>query len=82
MKFTLAIIDTNIFVKSGCDFLGIKSKMLPALFETISEKGLTLLQSDIVDGEVKAHIRTSANCATNRTVLRSKTDAERSERTH
>lgn len=24
----------------------------------------------------------SANCATNRTVLRSKTDAERSERTH
>ncbi|MGO5337986.1 PIN domain-containing protein [Bilifractor sp. LCP19S3_H10] len=59
MKFTLAIIDTNIFVKSGCDFLGIKSKMLPALFETISEKGLTLLQSDIVDGEVKAHIRTS-----------------------
>lgn len=54
-----AIIDTNIFIKNNSDFLGIRSSTLPLFFEQLRSKGITLLQSDILDQEVKKHIEDS-----------------------
>ena len=54
-----AIIDTNIFIKNNSDFLGIRSSTLPLFFEQLRRKGITLLQSDILDQEVKKHIEDS-----------------------
>lgn len=55
-----AIIDTNIFIKNNSDFLGIRSSTLPLFFEQLRSKGITLLQSDILDQEVKKHIEDSS----------------------
>ena len=55
-KINTAIIDINIFIKNNSDFLGIRSSTLPLFFEQLRSKGITLLQSDILDQEVKKHI--------------------------
>lgn len=54
-----AIIDTNIFIQNNSDFLGLRSSTLPLFFEQLRSKGITLLQSDILDQEVKKHIEDS-----------------------
>lgn len=57
--YNIALIDTNIFVRNNSDFIGIRSTKLPSLFETLRLKEITLLQSDIIDQEVKKHISES-----------------------
>lgn len=59
LNIGLAIIDTNVFIKNNNDFLGIRSLTLPLFFEKLCSKGITLLQSDIIDQEVKKHIADS-----------------------
>lgn len=59
LNIDIAIIDTNVFIKNNSDFLGIRSSTLPLFFEKLSSKGITLLQSDIIDQEVKKHIADS-----------------------
>jgi hypothetical protein len=59
LNIDIAIIDTNVFIKNNSDFLGIRSSTLPLFFDKLSSKGITLLQSDIIDQEVKKHIADS-----------------------
>ena len=57
--YNIALIDTNIFIRNNSDFIGIRSTKLPSLFDTLRQKEITLLQSDIIDREVKKHISES-----------------------
>ncbi len=50
------IIDTSVLINHQFDFLGWTSKTLPALYDLLEEKNIKLLNSFILDSEIKKHI--------------------------
>ncbi len=53
------IIDTSVLVNNQCDFLGINSSTVPAFYELIVDKGIILLDQDILHKEIIKHISES-----------------------
>ena len=54
------IIDTSALLRTQCDFLGINSALLPSFYNLLSQKGVMLLDSDILHREVLNHIHESS----------------------
>ena len=54
------IIDTSALLRTQCDFLGINSALLPSFYNLLSQKGVMLLDSDILHREVLNHLHESS----------------------
>ncbi len=61
MKKTIdaVIIDTSVLVNNQCDFLGINSSTIPAFYELLIDKGVILLDQDVLHKEIINHISES-----------------------
>lgn len=53
------IVDTCIFHKEQCDFLGIQNPILPAFLDMLNEKRIKLLSHPVLYEEIKEHISKS-----------------------
>ncbi len=56
---TAAIIDTSILEENQFDFIGLTSATLPSFYNILLEKGIILLDHDILHKEISKHIPTS-----------------------
>lgn len=58
MKKTIdaVIVDTSVLINNQCDFLGVNSSLIPAFYELLTDKGVILLDQDILHQEIKNHI--------------------------
>lgn len=58
MKKTIdaVIVDTSILINNQCDFLGVNSSTIPAFYDLLTDKGVILLDQDILHKEIKNHI--------------------------
>ena len=50
------LIDTSALESKQFDFLGIRGEIVPAFFDLIKQKGITLLSHPVLIGEMKKHI--------------------------
>lgn len=50
------IVDTNILIQGHCDFLGIRSQLIPLFFKLLQENDIQLLNHPILQNELKRHI--------------------------
>lgn len=53
------IVDTNILIQGHCDFLGIRSQLIPLFYKLLQENGIQLLNHPILQNELKRHIADS-----------------------
>ncbi|MBQ3597250.1 MAG: DUF4935 domain-containing protein [Clostridia bacterium] len=57
---TTTIVDTSAIIDEQCDFLGLTSSTLPSFFELLLNKGILLLDHDVLHREIEKHIPDSA----------------------
>lgn len=60
INITAAIIDTNVIMENQSDFMGLRSSTLPSFYDLLLEKGIILLDHDILHKEIKKHISDSS----------------------
>lgn len=73
------IVDTSALEAKQFDFLGITSEVVPAFYDMLHQKNITLLSHPILSGEIKKHILSSdlakrpdelqKTCNRNKTIL-------------
>ncbi len=59
-RITTVIVDTCAIQEVNSDFLGIRSRILPAFYESVKNKGIHLLMHPVLDKEIKKHIGESS----------------------
>lgn len=50
------IVDTNMLIQGHCDFLGIRSQLIPLFFKLLQGNDIQLLNHQILQNELKRHI--------------------------
>jgi hypothetical protein len=59
-RITSILVDTSAFAEANSDFIGLRSRLLPAFFENIETKGILLITHPILDNEIYKHIEDSS----------------------
>lgn len=59
-RVTSILVDTSAFTEANSDFIGLRSRLLPAFFENIETKGILLITHPILDNEIYKHIEDSS----------------------
>lgn len=59
-RITSILVDTSAFTEANSDFIGLRSRLLPAFFENIETKGILLITHPILDNEMYKHIEDSS----------------------
>lgn len=53
------IIDTSVLVNNQCDFLGFNSSTIPSFYDLLIDKGIILLDQEVLHKEIIKHINES-----------------------
>jgi len=55
-KIDAVMIDTSIYHKNQCDFIGITKSIIPMLLRLLEANNITLLTHPVLESEIKKHI--------------------------